>query len=85
MRWFQREFSTSNIISGFLAIVIWCAIIYLSIAQIDVPEILYFGGASVIAFFFGSKVGVQSERLRAEVRKLEQKERSYNEWLQGNG
>ena len=55
MEWFKTEFTRSNIISGFLATAIWGAIIYLSIRQVEVPEILYFGGASVIGFFFGAK------------------------------
>lgn len=56
-KWFSEQFSQSIIISGVLALAIWGAIIYLAIAQVPVPEILYFGGASVIGFFFGSKVG----------------------------
>lgn len=84
MEWFKQEFSKSNIISGILSLVIWLAIIYLSIVQVVIPDILYFGGASVIAFFFGSKVGVQSERLRAEVRRLALKERNYDAWIQSD-
>ena len=56
MDWFAEQFSQSTIISGALALGIWGAIIYLAIAQVPVPEILYFGGASVIGFFFGSKI-----------------------------
>lgn len=57
MEWFKDEFSKSNIISGLLAAGVWGAIIYLAIAQFPIPDILYAGGMSVIAFFFGSKVG----------------------------
>ena len=67
MDWFKGEFSKSNIISGFLAIAIWGAIIYLSVCQLAVPEILYFGGASVIGFFFGAKTGAITAQ--AEARK----------------
>lgn len=81
MDWFKTEFSKSNIISGILALLIWSVIAYLAIVQIPVPEIFYYGGASVIAFFFGSKVGVQSERLRTEVRRLALKERNYDAWI----
>lgn len=81
MEWFKAEFSKSNIISGIIALLIWGTIIYLAIVQVQVPEILYYGGASVIAFFFGSKVGMESERLRTEVRKLELKERRYDQWI----
>lgn len=84
MDWFKNEFSKSNIISGALALAIWAAIIYLAVTQVQVPEILYFGGATVIAFFFGSKVGEQSERLRSEVRKLERKEKDYDGWIQSD-
>ena len=55
MDWFKTEFSKSNIISGFLTVAIWGAIIYLAVAQLPIPDILYVGGTSVIAFFFGSK------------------------------
>lgn len=84
MEWFKQEFSKSNIISGILALLIWITIAYLSIVQIPVPEILYYGGTSALAFFYGSKVGVQSERLRTEVRKLELKERRYDQWISGD-
>jgi len=57
MNWFKSEFSKSNIISGFLTVAIWGAIIYLAVRQLPIPDILYVGGTSVIAFFFGSKVG----------------------------
>lgn len=81
MKWFKQEFSKSNIISGILALLIWGVIAYLSIVQITVPEILYYGGTSALAFFWGSKVGVQGERLRMEVRRLALKERNYDAWI----
>jgi len=74
MDWLKDEFSKSNIISGFLAIIVWLAVIYLAIMQLPVPEILYFGGASVIAFFFGSKQG-RTEGHTAALRELAQLER----------
>lgn len=64
MEWFKGQFAQSTIISGTLAIAIWSAIIYLAIVGQTIPEILYFGGASVIGFFFGSKVGKVEGRLR---------------------
>jgi uncharacterized membrane protein len=65
MEWFKQEFARSNIISGFLAIAIWGAIIYLAVVQVAVPDILYVGGTTVIAFFFGSKVGQREGMERA--------------------
>ena len=65
MDWLKDEFSKSNIISGFLTMAIWGAIIYLSVAQIEIPDILYVGGTSVIAFFFGSKAGTLQAKAAA--------------------
>lgn len=62
--WFWDNLGKSNIISGLLAFVIWGAIVYLAVAGQEVPEILIYGGSSVIAFFFGSKAGQQEERVR---------------------
>lgn len=84
MEWLRQEFSKSNIISGILALLIWGVIAYLAIMQIPVPEIFYYGGTSALAFFYGSKVGVQSERLRTEVRRLALKERNYDAWIQSD-
>lgn len=61
----------SVIVSGVLAVSVWGAIIYLAIAGQPIPDILYFGGAAIIGFFFGSKTGKESERIRA---RLEEKE-----------
>ena len=63
MKWFQEQFARSNIISGVLALGIWGAVIYLAIAQLQIPDILYFGGSAVVGFFFGTKQGV-SEGIR---------------------
>ena len=82
---FWEEFGKSNIISGLLALAVWAAIIYLSVAGQPVPEVLVSGGLAVIGFFFGSKVGEQSERLRKQAHNLERKERDYNAWLQSHG
>lgn len=84
MEFFWREFAKSNIISGLLAVAVWFAIIFLAVTSRDVPEVLVSGGLAVIGFFFGSKVGEQSERLRTQVRSLEAKERNLDAWLQSN-
>lgn len=60
MVWLKEQFERSTIISGVLAIAIWGAIIYLACVQGPIPDIMYFGGASVVGFFFGSKVGEQN-------------------------
>jgi len=65
VEWFKDQYQKSNIISGWLAVTIWGAIVYLSVVQVPVPDILYAGGMAVIAFFFGTKVGEQSGVNRA--------------------
>lgn len=59
----------SVIVSGILALVVWGAIIYLAVVQQPVPDILYYGGITVIAFFFGNKQGADAERMRATLEK----------------
>jgi len=70
MTWFKAEFTKSNIISGFLAVAIWAAIIFLAVTQVQVPDILSIGGTTVIAFFFGAKQG-QSEGRSQAYREME--------------
>lgn len=65
MEWFRTEFSRSNIISGVLALAIWAAVIYLAVVQAPIPDILYVGGTSVLAFHFGAKVGQREGMGRA--------------------
>jgi len=65
MEWVKQEFSKSNIISGLLAIAIWGAVIYLAVIQVEIPDLLYAGGMSIIAFFFGSKMGQREGMERA--------------------
>lgn len=73
MQWLKDQFAKSNIISGALALAIWGAIIYLAVYGRDVPEILYYGGATVIAFFFGSKTGqIEGER-RALIQRTDER------------
>jgi len=74
MSWFKAEFAKSNIISGFLAVAIWLAIIFLATTQVQVPDILSIGGTTVIAFFFGAKQG-QSEGRKEAYREIESLER----------
>ena len=69
MEWFKDQFAQSNIISGLLALVVWGAVIYLAITQVEIPDVLVAGGMSIIAFFFGSKVG-QREGMARAVRDL---------------
>lgn len=59
---FFDQFSQSTIISGLLALIIWSAIIYLAVTDGVIPEVLYVGGVTVIAFFFGTKRGAADGR-----------------------
>jgi len=65
VEWFKEQFQKSNIISGVLALAIWGAIIYLAVASQPIPDILYGGGLSVVAFFFGTKKGEADGTARA--------------------
>ena len=62
---FWDMFSKSIVISGTLALAVWAAIIYLSIAQIIVPDGLMAGGSLILGFFFGARSGQQTERIQA--------------------
>lgn len=62
MERFWDEFSKSTITSGILAILVWGAIIYLSIAGMDLPDALTVGGGSIIGYFFAAKSNAQSAR-----------------------
>jgi len=73
MRWLQSQWEQSSIISGILALAIWGAIIFLAVTQAPVPEILYYGGSTVIGFFFGAKVG-QQQGERAMLLRIADKE-----------
>lgn len=65
MEWFKDQFGKSNIMSGLLAVIVWSAIVYLAVIQVAIPDILYAGGMTIIAFFFGSRVGQQEGVRRA--------------------
>lgn len=75
MEWFKDQFAKSNIISGILAVAVWGAVIYLAVTQSPIPDILYAGGMSVIAFHFGSKVGQKEgvTQTLADLAKLQRK------------
>ena len=68
MNWLQSQWEQSSIISGILALAIWGAIIYLAVAQLPIPDILYAGGTGVMGFFFGAKVGQQQGERTALLR-----------------
>ena len=71
MKWLQSQWEQSSIISGILALAIWGAIIYLAIAQLSIPDILYAGGTGVMGFFFGAKVGQQQGERTALLRMVQ--------------
>jgi len=62
---FWDAFGKSTIVSGALALLVWGTILYLAIAQIQIPEVLGAGGALILGFFFGSRSGQQTERIQA--------------------
>lgn len=62
---FWDAMNKSVLVSGVLALAVWGAIIYLSIAQIPVPDGLMAGGSLILGFFFGSRSGQQTERIQA--------------------
>jgi len=62
---FWDAFDKSLIVSGILALLVWGVILYLAIAQIQIPEVLGAGGALILGFFFGSRSGQQTERIQA--------------------
>ena len=62
---FWDMFSKSIIVSGILALAVWGAIIYLVIAQIEVPEVMGAAGSLILGFFFGARSGQQTERIQA--------------------
>lgn len=55
--WTGRQWAKSNIISGLLALMIWGAIVYLSIVGQDPPGVLIGAGGLIIGYFFKSKSG----------------------------
>jgi hypothetical protein len=65
MKWFQEQFAQSNIISGVIALALVGVICYLAVTGQTIPEVVSGGFLSVIAFFFGSKMGQQDGYARA--------------------
>lgn len=63
---FWEQVNKSNVGTIGLALLVWGAIVYLAIAGRPIPEVLSGGGMSVIAFFFGVKLGQRDERSRLE-------------------
>lgn len=64
---FWDEFSKSTIVSGLLALMVWCAIIYLAITTSEVPEVLAVGGGAIIGYFFRVKSEAQTARIQASI------------------
>lgn len=75
MKWLQSQWEQSSIISGILALAVWGAIIYLAIAQLPIPDILYAGGTGVMGFFFGAKVGRQQGERATLLRVVDEQRR----------
>lgn len=64
---FWDAFNKSTIVSGLLALMVWGAIVTLAIMAREIPDILYFGGAAIIGFFFGSKTQAQATRVQTQI------------------
>lgn len=77
--------SESTLITGVLALGVVGTCAYLAISGQPIPESIAGMGFSIIAFFFGSKVGKQTERIHAQLKAQKEKEKLYNEWLQSIG
>ena len=55
---FWRLFAKSMILSGFIVVVTVSTLCYLAVANRPIPDVLVNITLTVVAFFFGSKVGV---------------------------
>jgi len=53
---FWDALNKSVLISGIIAVGCWGTIIYLSVIQTPIPQILETGGIAILAFYFGAKV-----------------------------
>ena len=62
---FWDAMSKSVLVSSLLALIVWSAIIYLSIVQGKIPDGLMAGGSLILGFFFGARSGQQTERIQA--------------------
>ncbi len=62
---FWNAYNKSTIMTGTLALLIWGAIVYLSIAGQEVPDVLAVAGGAIIVFFYKSKGDAQTARIRA--------------------
>lgn len=54
--WVREQWDKSNILSGVLAIMIWGTIVYMAIAQLEIPGIVATGGGAIIVYFYGEKL-----------------------------
>jgi len=62
---FWDAMNKSVLVSSLLALIVWAAIIYLSITQGAIPDGLMAGGSLILGFFFGARSGQQAERVQA--------------------
>jgi len=62
---FWDAMNKSVLVSSLLALIVWSAIIYLSIVQGKIPDGLMAGGSLILGFFFGARSGQQTERIQA--------------------
>ena len=62
---FWDAMNKSVVVSSLLALIVWVAIIYLSVAQGKIPDGLMAGGSLILGFFFGARSGQQTARVQA--------------------
>ena len=55
METFWSLFRESIIVQALLTLALWSAIIYLSVTNQAIPELLSTGGIAILGFWFGSK------------------------------
>jgi len=64
---FWASFNSSNIISGLMAFCMTGLIIYLSVRQIVIPELVSFSFGAIIAYFFADKQTKATARREDEI------------------
>jgi len=77
MKWFQDQFAQSNVISGFVVVALVVVISYLAVTGQPIPEVLSVGFSTVVAFFFGSKMG-QRDGYAQAMRQAEKAQKGVN-------
>lgn len=56
----------SVILQGLLTIAIWGALLYMVVAQLEIPQILETAAALILGFYFGAKQAQLSTQIRRQ-------------------